>query len=85
MCYYEANYFSGCGCTKRKPDTPLKPCPVALAYGRPCGAAGLFPTPFLPPTERFGLVCMACLRKPAVDDDNNKGKERKKCKWLSRK
>jgi hypothetical protein len=63
MCYFESNYFSGCGCVKAVPDGVLQKCPIALTYGRVCPdfQCGLQPKEYA--IERFGLVCLDCIEK----------------------
>lgn len=81
MCYYDALFFSGCGRTKRKSDSPLEPCVVAQVYSRECAEALCGPHPERRPTECFGLACMECLSKPSGSEKaSKKSKKRKRSK-----
>jgi hypothetical protein len=75
MCYFESNYFSGCGCIKPAPDAVLEKCPIALAYGRVCPDFQCGPKPKEQATERYDLVCLNCVE----------GKNGKKSKKSSKK
>lgn len=75
MCYFETNYFSGCGCVKPASEAVLEKCPIAQAYGRVCPDFQCGPKPKEQATERYGLVCLECIE----------GKSDKKSKKSSRK
>lgn len=75
MCYYETNYFSGCGCVKPVADAVLEKCTIAQLYGRDCPDFQCGPQPKEQATERYGLVCLECVE----------GKSGKKSKKSSRK
>lgn len=75
MCYFETNYFSGCGCVKLVPEADLEKCPIALAYGRVCPDFQCSAKPKEQATERYGLVCLDCIE----------GKNGKKSKKSSKK
>lgn len=77
MCYFESNYFGGCGCVKLVPGAPLEKCPIALAYGRVCPdfQCGPRPQEQLEAKDRYGLVCLDCIE----------GKNGKKSKKSSKK
>ncbi|KAI3398868.1 hypothetical protein diail_8377 [Diaporthe ilicicola] len=75
MCYFETNYFSGCGCVKTTDNSVPEQCPIAQAYGRVCPDFQCGPKPQKLATERFGLVCLDCVE----------GKNDKKSKKSSKK
>lgn len=75
MCYFETNYFSGCGCVKLATDAVLEQCPIAQAYGRVCPDFQCGPKEKEQATERFGLACLDCVE----------GKTGKKTKKSSKK
>lgn len=72
MCYYDALFFSGCGCTQRKSDAALEACVVAQVYSRECAEALCGPHPEKRRTECFGLVCIECLNRPSGNEEKKK-------------